>query len=63
MVVGDKRAGLSVAEAADLLRFSYTNIRRIYREGSKREKMSVGFLGKNALFMSKVTGEDQTALS
>ncbi len=32
MVVGARRAGLSISETADLLRFSCTTISRIYRE-------------------------------
>ncbi len=32
MVVGTRRAGLSISKTADLLRFSRTNISRVYRE-------------------------------
>ncbi len=32
MVVGDRRAGLSISKTADLLEFSRTTISRVYRE-------------------------------
>ncbi len=40
MVVGARRAGLSISETADLLGFSWTNISRVYRELSENEKIS-----------------------
>ncbi len=39
MVVGARRAGLSISKTADLLGFSRT-ISRVYREWSEKEKIS-----------------------
>ncbi len=40
MVVGARRAGLSISKTADLLVFSCTTISSVYREWSEKEKIS-----------------------
>ncbi len=40
MVVGARRAGLSISKTADLLGFSHTTISRVYRELSEKNKIS-----------------------
>ncbi len=59
MVVGARRAGLSISRSADLLGFSHVTISRVYREGPKKRKYSLSgsCVDKNALLMSEVRGE------
>ncbi len=40
MVVGARRAGLSISKTADLLGFSRITISRVYREWLEKEKIS-----------------------
>ncbi len=62
MVVGARRAGLSISKTADLLGFSQTTIFRIYRtslgfteKGQKKRKYQVSgsWMDENALLMSE----------
>ncbi len=53
MVVGARRAGLSISKTADLLRFSRTTISRVYGE----YPVSGSCVDENALLMSEVRGE------
>ncbi len=59
MVVGARRAGLSISKTADLLGFSQTTIFRVYREGSEKEKYPVSgsCVNENALLISEENGQ------
>ena len=59
LVVGARRAGLSISETADLLGFSRTTISRVTENGPKMRQYPVSgtSLGENALLMPEVRGE------
>ncbi len=59
MVVGARRAGLSISETADLLGLSRTTISRVYWEWSEKEKISseASCVEENALLMSEEKGQ------
>ncbi len=56
MVVGARRAGLSISKTADLLESSHTTISKVYREWSEKRKdpVSGSCEDENALLMSEV---------
>ncbi len=59
MVVGARRAGLSISETADLLGFSRSTISGFTENGPKKRKYPVSgsCVDENALLMSEVRGE------
>ncbi len=70
MVVGARRADLSISKTADLLGFSCTTISRVYRECFEKEKISSEqqFCGRKCLVnvrgqrrMSRLVREDRKA--
>ena len=63
LVVGARRAGLSISETADLLGFSRTTISRVTENGPKKRKypVSSNSPGENALLMPKVRGQRRMA--
>ncbi len=62
MVVGARRAGLSISETADLPGFSCTTISGFAGNGPKKRKYPVSgsCVDKNAILMSGVRGDEQT---
>ncbi len=63
MVVGARRAGLSISITDDLLGFSHTIISRVYRKLLKKKYIYIYIscciccVDENALLMSEVRGE------
>ncbi len=59
MVVGARRAGLSISKTADLLGFSRTTISRFTENGPKKRKYPVNdsCVDENALLMSEENGQ------
>ncbi len=59
MVVGARRAGLSISETADLLGFSHTTISRFTENGPKKRKYPVSgsCVDENVLLMSEENGQ------
>ncbi len=56
MVVGARRAGLSISKTADLLGFSRTTISRVSRE-KRKYPVSSSCVDENALLMSEENGQ------
>uniref|UniRef100_A0AAR2LSB3 Tc1-like transposase DDE domain-containing protein n=1 Tax=Pygocentrus nattereri TaxID=42514 RepID=A0AAR2LSB3_PYGNA len=59
VVVGARRAGLSISETADLLGFSHTTISRVYRERSEKRKYPVSGQGQKR--MGRLVPDDRKA--
>ncbi len=59
MVVGARRAGLSISQTTDLLGFSHTTISRFTENGPKKRKYPVSgsCVDENVLLMSEDRGE------
>ncbi len=59
LVVGARRAGLSISKTADLLGISRTTISRFTENGSKKRKypVSSSCVDENALLMSEENGQ------
>lgn len=57
MIVGGRRAGLSITITADLLGFSCTTVSREWCNKEKNHPLSGSSEDGNALLMSEVNGE------